>query len=54
MDNYDEPQAKIDFSVAQVAALRSRGLKAAGAECDIVGGGGYRSYDFEGNSGVYT
>src|SRR5574343_615255 len=53
MDKYEDRKAKIDIAVAQVRDAVA-GLRAAGLECDIVGGGGTGSYYFEGNSGVYN
>ncbi|TCM85823.1 3-hydroxy-D-aspartate aldolase BhcC [Rhodovulum steppense] len=53
MDLYEDRKAKIDIAVAMVRDA-VEGLKAAGLDCDIVGGGGTGSYYFEGNSGVYN
>ncbi len=53
LESYDERKAKIDIAVAMVMDA-VRGLKGAGLECDIVGGGGTGSYYFEGTSGVYN
>lgn len=53
MDRYEDRKAKIDLAVAMVRDA-VEGLRAAGLECDIVGGGGTGSYYFEGNSGVYN
>ena len=53
LDSYEDRKAKLDIAVAQVAGA-VQGLKGAGLECDIVGGGGTGSYYFESNSGVYN
>ena len=53
LDSYEDRKAKLDIAVAQVADA-VQGLKGAGLECDIVGGGGTGSYYFESNSGVYN
>ncbi|NBE06824.1 3-hydroxy-D-aspartate aldolase BhcC [Paragemmobacter ruber] len=53
MDRYEDRKAKIDIAVAMVRDA-VEALKAAGLDCDIVGGGGTGSYYFEGNSGVYN
>lgn len=53
MDIYAERAAKIEIAVAQVSDAVF-GLKAVGLTCDIVGGGGTGSYQFEGASGVYN
>ena len=53
LDSYDERKAKIDIAVAMVKDAVDT-LKAEGLACDIVGGGGTGSYDFESNSGVYN
>ena len=53
MDKYEDRKAKIDIAIAMVREAVD-GLKKAGLECDIVGGGGTGSYSFEGNSGVYN
>ena len=53
LDSYEDRKAKLDVAIAQVADA-VQGLKAAGLDCDIVGGGGTGSYYFEGNSGVYN
>jgi 3-hydroxy-D-aspartate aldolase len=53
LDRYEDRKAKIDLAVAQVKDAVD-GLKAAGLNCDIVGGGGTGSYYFEGTSGVYN
>ena len=53
MDLYAEREQKVAVSIAMVKdAVES--LKAAGLECDIVGGGGTGSYYFEGSSGIYN
>ena len=53
MDLYAEREQKVAVSIAMVIdAVES--LKAAGLECDIVGGGGTGSYYFEGSSGIYN
>ncbi|MFV0514788.1 MAG: 3-hydroxy-D-aspartate aldolase BhcC [Jhaorihella sp.] len=53
LDSYADRKAKLDIAVAQVTDA-VQGLKAAGLDCDIVGGGGTGSYYFESNSGVYN
>ncbi len=53
MDRYADRKAKLDLAIGQVEDA-VQGLKAAGLECDIVGGGGTGSYYFESNSGVYN
>jgi 3-hydroxy-D-aspartate aldolase len=53
LDDYQERKAKIDVAVAMVADAVAA-LKSVGLECDIVGGGGTGSYNFEGESGVYN
>ena len=53
MDVFTERKAKIDLAVAQVADAVA-GLLAVGLDCDIVGGGGTGSYQFESGSGVYN
>ena len=51
--DFEERKGKIDIAVDQVAKTVDM-LKAAGLECDIVGGAGTGSYYFEGGSGVYN
>lgn len=53
MDLFAHRKAKIDLAVAQVADAVAR-LAAVGLGCDIVGGGGTGSYQFEAGSGVYN
>ncbi len=53
LENYYDRKEKIDIAVAMVRDA-VEGLRAVGLECDIVGGGGTGSYDFEGASGVYN
>lgn len=53
MDKFADRKAKIDLAVAQVAEA-VRGLQSVGLACDIVGGGGTGSYQFESASGVYN
>ncbi len=53
MDIFADRKAKIDLAVAQVADAVT-GLRAVGLDCDIVGGGGTGSYQFEAGSGVYN
>jgi len=53
LDLYADRRAKIDLAVAMVADAVA-GLRAVGLNCDIVGGGGTGSYQFEGKSGVYN
>jgi 3-hydroxy-D-aspartate aldolase len=53
LNKYEDRKAKIDIAVA-MAKNAVAALKADGLECDIVGGGGTGSYNFEGNSGVYN
>ncbi len=53
LDLYADRKAKIALAVAQVADAVA-GLAAVGLSCDIVGGGGTGSYQFEGASNVYN
>ena len=53
MQNYEDRKAKIDIAVEMVKRSVDM-LRAAGFECDIVGGGGTGSYYFEGTSRVYN
>ena len=53
MDLYEDRKAKLGLAIAMVRDA-VQGLKAQGLECDIVGGGGTGSYQFEGTSGVYN
>jgi len=53
MQSYEDRKQKIDIAVDMVRESVEM-LKAAGLECDIVGGGGTGSYYFEGNSGVFN
>ena len=53
IESFDERKAKIDIAVAQVREAVAA-LDAAGLHCDIVGGGGTGSYQFESGSGVYN
>lgn len=51
--DYEERKAKIDAAVDQVRDTVAR-LAAEGLACDIVGGAGTGTYQFEGTSGVYN
>ena len=53
LDSYTERQAKTQIAIDQVRESVAL-LKAAGLECDIVGGGGTGSYYFESASGVFN
>ncbi|SEV91238.1 D-3-hydroxyaspartate aldolase [Cognatiyoonia koreensis] len=53
LDSYEERQAKTQIAIGQVKESVDL-LKAAGLECDIVGGGGTGSYYFESASGVFN
>jgi len=53
IDSYAERKARIDVAVAMVRDA-VEGLRAVGLACDIVGGGGTGSYQFESTSGVYN
>lgn len=53
LENHEDRKAKIDVAIAMVKDAIAA-LKAAGLDCDIVGGGGTGSYDLEGSSGVYN
>lgn len=53
MESYEDRKQKIDIAVDMVRESVEM-LKAAGLDCDIVGGGGTGSYYFEGNSGVFN
>jgi 3-hydroxy-D-aspartate aldolase len=53
LDRYDDRKAKLDIAIAMVKDAVAA-LKAAGLDCDIVGGGGTGSYYFESASGVYN
>lgn len=53
LDLYADRKAKIDLAVEQVRDA-VQGLKAVGLGCDIIGGGGTGSYQFEGRSGVFN
>jgi 3-hydroxy-D-aspartate aldolase len=53
LDSYADRKAKIEVAVAMVRDA-VEALRAVGLECDIVGGGGTGSYEFEGTSGVYN
>lgn len=50
---YAARAAKMDLVIAQVRDV-VQGLKAQGLDCEIIGGGGTGSYEFEGNSGIYN
>lgn len=53
LDDYQDRKAKIQIAIAMVRdavdALNSEGLS-----CDIIGGGGTGSFQFEGTSGLYN
>ena len=51
--DFEERKGKIEAAVKQVGDTVEM-LKAAGLECDIVGGAGTGTYYFEGSSGVYN
>ncbi|SOH94699.1 3-hydroxy-D-aspartate aldolase [Monaibacterium marinum] len=53
IDLYDDRRAAVDSAVTQVTEAVDA-LRAHGLECDIVGGGGTGSYQFESESGVYN
>ena len=53
LDSYDARQGKTQIAIDQVRESVDL-LKAAGLECDIVGGGGTGSYYFESASGVFN
>jgi 3-hydroxy-D-aspartate aldolase len=53
LDSYEDRKAKIDFAIAMVKDA-VEALAAEGLSCDIVGGAGTGTYEFEGNSGVYN
>ncbi|WP_323005282.1 3-hydroxy-D-aspartate aldolase BhcC [Pseudorhodobacter sp.] len=53
MDIFADRKAKLALAIAQVADA-VQGLKSNGLDCDIVGGGGTGSYQFESNSNVYN
>ncbi|MCH1531525.1 MAG: DSD1 family PLP-dependent enzyme [Planktomarina temperata] len=53
LDSYDDRQGKTQIAIDQVRESVDL-LKAAGLECDIVGGGGTGSYYFESASGVFN
>ncbi|MFK7745178.1 MAG: 3-hydroxy-D-aspartate aldolase BhcC [Roseobacter sp.] len=53
MDSYEDRQGKTQIAIEQVRESIDL-LKAAGLDCDIVGGGGTGSYYFESNSGVFN
>ncbi|MEM6389615.1 MAG: 3-hydroxy-D-aspartate aldolase BhcC [Pseudomonadota bacterium] len=53
LDDFEERKAKTGVAIDMVRDAVD-GLKTAGLECDIVGGGGTGSYYFESNSGVYN
>ncbi len=53
LDSYEERQGKTQVAIDQVRESVDM-LKAAGLECDIVGGGGTGSYYFESASGVFN
>ena len=53
MDSYEDRQGKTQIAIDQVRESVEL-LKAAGLECDIVGGGGTGSYYFESASGVFN
>ena len=51
--DFEERKGQIDAAIKQVGDTVEM-LKAAGLECDIVGGAGTGTYYFEGTSGVYN
>ncbi|WP_282129138.1 3-hydroxy-D-aspartate aldolase BhcC [Roseobacter litoralis] len=53
MDSYEDRKGKTQVAIDQVRESVDL-LKAAGLECDIVGGGGTGSYYFESASGVFN
>jgi 3-hydroxy-D-aspartate aldolase len=53
MDSYEDRQGKTAIAIEQVRESVAM-LKAAGLECDIVGGGGTGSYYFESASNVFN
>ena len=53
LHGYDDRKARLDVAIAQVSEAVVA-LRAAGLDCDIVGGGGTGSYHFESGSGVYN
>ena len=53
LDSYEERQGKTQIAIDQVAESVAL-LKAAGLDCDIVGGGGTGSYYFESASNVFN
>ncbi|MEL6532951.1 MAG: 3-hydroxy-D-aspartate aldolase BhcC [Pseudomonadota bacterium] len=53
LDDFEERRVKTQIAIDMVRDAVD-GLKTAGLECDIVGGGGTGSYYFESNSGVYN
>lgn len=53
LDSYAEREGKTQIAITMVKDAIA-GLKAAGLDCDIVGGGGTGSYYFESNSGAFN
>lgn len=53
LDLFEERKAKTAVAIDMVRDAVA-GLKALGLECDIIGGGGTGSYQFEGESGIYN
>ncbi len=53
INDYNERKAKIEEAITIVADAVA-GLQTVGLLCEIIGGGGTGSYDFEGASGVYN
>jgi 3-hydroxy-D-aspartate aldolase len=53
LNNYEDRKAKADIAIALVREVVAA-LEAEGIACETVTGGGTGSYQFEGNSGIYT
>ncbi|MEO0358903.1 MAG: 3-hydroxy-D-aspartate aldolase BhcC [Pseudomonadota bacterium] len=53
MDNYEDRKGKTQIAIDMVVDAVN-GLKSQGQECDIVGGGGTGSYQFESNSNIFN
>ena len=53
LHDYADRKAKIDIALAMVSDA-VEALAVQGLNCDIVGGGGTGSYNFEGKSGIYN
>ncbi len=53
LDDFDERQGKTQIAIDMVKDALA-GLEANGLKCDIVGGGGTGSYQFESNSGAFN